>query len=89
MDASDRKRLQETSDELAELLSDEKLKSCPILVFANKQDVGTCLKASEVAECMGLVKLRDRTWQIQGCSATEGTGIKDGMDWVCKSVRKK
>lgn len=89
IDSSDRKRLQETGDELTELLSDEKLKGCPLLVFANKQDVSNCMQASEIAECLGLVKLKERTWQIQGCSAVNSTGIKDGMDWVCKNIKKK
>lgn len=76
IDSSDRKRLEETGDELAELLLDDKLRQVPLLVFANKQDIAGSLKASEIAECLKLVKLKDRTWQIQGCSALEGTGIK-------------
>lgn len=76
IDSSDRKRLEETGDELAELLLDDKLKHVPLLVFANKQDIAGSLKASEIAECLKLIKLKDRTWQIQGCSALEGTGIK-------------
>jgi ADP-ribosylation factor-like protein 3 len=46
------------------------------------------MKASEIAEFIGLVKLKDRTWQIQACSALEGTGLKEAMDWVCKSAKK-
>ncbi|XP_055528533.1 ADP-ribosylation factor-like protein 3 [Wyeomyia smithii] len=88
IDSSDRKRLEETGDELAELLLDDKLKNVPLLVFANKQDIAGSLKASEIAECLKLVKLKNRTWQIQGCSALEGTGVKDGMDWVCKCIKK-
>ncbi|XP_049277897.1 ADP-ribosylation factor-like protein 3 isoform X1 [Anopheles funestus] len=76
IDSSDKKRLEETGDELTELLLDDKLKSVPLLVFANKQDVVGALKASEIAECLKLVKLMDRTWQIQGCSALQGTGVK-------------
>ncbi|XP_055615453.1 ADP-ribosylation factor-like protein 3 isoform X1 [Toxorhynchites rutilus septentrionalis] len=76
IDSSDRKRLEETGDELAELLLDDKLKRVPLLVFANKQDIAGALKASEIAECLKLVKLKDRTWQIQACSALEGTGVK-------------
>uniref|UniRef100_A0A182J8P8 ADP-ribosylation factor-like protein 3 n=2 Tax=Anopheles atroparvus TaxID=41427 RepID=A0A182J8P8_ANOAO len=88
IDSSDRKRLEETGDELTELLLDDKLKSVPLLVFANKQDIVGALKASEIAECLKLVKLADRTWQIQGCSALQSTGVKEGMDWVCKSIKK-
>lgn len=76
IDCSDRKRLTETGNEFAELLADEKLNDVPIMIFANKQDLDNVLKVSEVAEAIGLVKLKDRTWQIQECSALEGTGIK-------------
>lgn len=78
IDCSDRKRLAETGNEFSELLADEKLNDVPIMVFANKQDLENVLKVSEVAEAIGLVKLKDRTWQIQECSALEGTGIKVG-----------
>ncbi|XP_055321779.1 ADP-ribosylation factor-like protein 3 [Sitodiplosis mosellana] len=88
IDCSDRKRLAETGNEFSELLADEKLNDVPIMIFANKQDLQNVLKVSEVAEAIGLVKLKDRTWQIQECSALEGTGIKEGMDWVCKNIKK-
>lgn len=76
IDCSDRKRLIETGNELTELLLDEKLHQVPLLVFANKQDLSNVIKASEIAEAIGLVKLKDRTWQVQACSAIDGTGVK-------------
>lgn len=66
----------ETGNEFTELLADEKLNDVPILIFANKQDLSNVIKVSEIAEAIGLVKLKDRTWQIQESSAIEGTGIK-------------
>lgn len=85
IDCSDRKRLVETGNEFAELLADEKLRDVPIMIFANKQDLANVLKLSEVAEAIGLVKLKDRTWQIQECSALEGTGIKVNIYGITKS----
>lgn len=55
---------------------DNRLKQVPLLVFANKQDLPNALTASEVAEAAQLVRLEERTWQIVGCSAVDGTGIK-------------
>lgn len=52
------------------------------MVFANKQDLDNVMQVSEVAEAIGLVKLKDRTWQIQECSALEGTGIKVKKKWI-------
>lgn len=79
IDCSDRKRLLETGNEFMELLADEKLTDVPILIFANKQDLSNIIKVSEIAEAIGLVKLKDRTWQIQECSAIQGNGIKVGL----------
>lgn len=88
VDSSDRKRMGESTDEFNELLKDEKLKSVPILVLANKQDLPSAMKSSEVAELIGLVKLQDRDWQIQACSALDGSGLTEAMDWLVKCVKK-
>ena len=87
IDSSDRKRFDETAMELSELLEEEKLKNVPVLIFANKQDLLTAAKASEIAGGLQLVKIRDRSWQIQACSALSGEGIKDGMEWISKNIK--
>lgn len=48
----------------------------PVLIFANKQDLFNAAPASEIAEGLQLHTIRDRTWQIQACSATSGEGVK-------------
>ena len=47
----------------------------PLLVFANKQDLLNAKLASEISDMMGLRELRDRTWQIQACSALKKEGL--------------
>lgn len=89
IDSADRKRFEETGQELAELLEEEKLSGVPVLVFANKQDLLTAAPASEIAEGLNLHTIRDRVWQIQACSALTGEGVQDGMNWVCKNVNAK
>uniref|UniRef100_A0AC35GVQ2 ADP-ribosylation factor-like protein 3 n=1 Tax=Panagrolaimus sp. PS1159 TaxID=55785 RepID=A0AC35GVQ2_9BILA len=87
IDSSDRKRFDETSLELSELLDEDKLRTVPILVFANKQDLANAAKASDIANDLKLLSIRDRSWQIQACSAVTGEGIKDGMDWISKNIK--
>lgn len=70
------------------MLMDNRLKQVPVLIFANKQDMPDAMSASEVAEKMSLVQLQGRTWEIKACTATDGTGLKEGMDWVCKNMKK-
>lgn len=81
IDSADKKRFEETSVELNELLSEEKLYAVPLLIYANKQDLINAVTASDLAEQLHLVAIRDRTWQIQACSATSGEGLK-----VCVST---
>ncbi|XP_027881810.1 ADP-ribosylation factor-like protein 3 isoform X1 [Xiphophorus couchianus] len=81
IDSSDRKRFEETSLELAELLEEEKLAAVPLLVFANKQDLMTASPASELAESLNLHTIRDRMWQVQACSALTAEGVQ--VNTVC------
>ncbi|XP_075865932.1 ADP-ribosylation factor-like protein 3 isoform X2 [Microcebus murinus] len=76
IDSADRKRFEETGQELAELLEEEKLSCVPVLIFANKQDLLTAAPASEIAEGLNLHTIRDRIWQIQSCSALTGEGVQ-------------
>lgn len=86
IDSADKKRFEETSVELNELLSEEKLATVPLLIYANKQDLINAVSAGELAEALSLVHIRDRAWQIQACSATSAEGLKDGIDWICKNI---
>ena len=55
-------------------------------MLANKQDLLNSLSAEEIGEGLNLLSIRDRTWNIQPCSAMDGEGIKDGMDWIMENV---
>lgn len=88
VDSADKQRLEEAANELEQLLEEDKLAGVPILVFANKQDLISALKAQEVAEVLQLHSLRDRVWQIQSCSAKTGEGLHEGMAWITKNMRK-
>ncbi|GAB1602300.1 ADP-ribosylation factor-like protein 3 [Argonauta hians] len=89
IDSSDKKRFEETGEELFQLMEEEKLNGIPLLVFANKQDLMNAADASEIAEGLNLHSLRDRKWQINPCSAMTGEGIEPGISWILKSLHKK
>lgn len=86
VDCNDHKRVPETSEALTDILEDDKLKDVPLLVFANKQDLTDVLPTGEIAISLGLVNLKNRTWQIVGCSAIDGTGVKVNL---CLKFKKK
>lgn len=96
VDSNDRDRLSSTDEdyttsrsELHSLLSEELLADCPLLVLANKQDLPNALTVDEVATALGLSDLRHRPWLIQGCTATSGTGIFEGLDWLAQTVNAR
>ncbi|KAH0629934.1 hypothetical protein JD844_012428 [Phrynosoma platyrhinos] len=60
IDSADRKRFEETGQELSELVEEENLTGVPLLVFANKQDLATASPAAEIAEGLNLHTYRDR-----------------------------
>merc|ERR1712216_40261 len=82
VDSSDRRRLEEAAMELSELLEEDKLSGIPVLIFANKQDLISAVPAEELVEELQLMGIKDGTWQIQACSAKNGTGLEEGMKWA-------
>ncbi|CAJ1437886.1 unnamed protein product [Effrenium voratum] len=88
IDSSDRRRLEESSAELRELLAEDKLAAIPMLVYANKQDLLQASPADEISEVMGLASIDDRVWTIQACSAKSGEGLQEGMEWLIGATRK-
>lgn len=68
------------------------LKSALLLVLANKQDLpeqAGRLTPAQVSEGLGLTDLREREWQIMGCSALTGAGLMEGMDWLVNKLTAK
>ena len=57
-------RLKECTEELKSLLQEEDLKSVPLLVYANKQDIELALDAPEVMDTLELNSITDRTWNL-------------------------
>ncbi|PWI74560.1 putative ARL1-ADP-ribosylation factor [Purpureocillium lilacinum] len=88
VDSTDIERLQTASEELAAMLNEEELKDAALLVFANKQDQPGAKGAGEISEALRLGELRDRNWSIMACSAVDGSGVNEGMDWLVQPPSK-
>ncbi len=85
MDSTDIERLQTAADELSAMLNEDELKDASLLVFANKQDQPGAKGAADISEALRLSELRDRNWTIMACSAVDGSGVSEGMDWLVVS----
>lgn len=89
VDSCDSARFDEAAQELHNLLSFDEMRDAKVLIFANKQDLPDSVSASEIADKLSLRNLRRHEWFIQPCSATVGTGIYEGLDWLTANVTKK
>lgn len=67
------------------MLNEEELKDAALLVFANKQDQPGAKGAGDISQALRLGELRDRNWSIMACSAVDGSGVSEGMDWLVVS----
>ena len=68
------------------MLNEDELKDAALLVFANKQDQPGAQGAGKISEALKLGELRDRNWSIVACSAVDGSGVDEGMDWLVVSI---
>lgn len=85
VDSNDVDRMDDAREELHRMVSEEELREARILVFANKQDLPKAMTAAQVTDALGMSSLR-RTWWVQGCCATTGDGLFDGLDWLSKQL---
>ena len=88
VDTSDRGRIGLVKEELTRLLEHEDLLGAPLLILANKQDLGV-MSVQEVIEKLDLNSIRGREWFCQGCSCVNGSGLYEGMNWFSKTLNKK
>lgn len=47
------------------------------------------MSAAEISTALQLDNIRERTWQIQACSAKTGEGLQAGMEWLVKEANKR
>lgn len=40
------------------------------------------MTAAEITEKFNLSEVKNHNWQIQACSAKNGEGLKEGLDWL-------
>ncbi|XP_023258644.1 ADP-ribosylation factor-like protein 13A isoform X2 [Seriola lalandi dorsalis] len=95
VDSSDRQRIREVKDVLADLLKQPRVAGKPILVLANKQDKMNALLGSELIEILSLEKLVNQSrslCHIEPCSALmdlrrwSDRKTLRGLRWLLRAV---
>ncbi|NXJ93726.1 ARL14 protein, partial [Corythaixoides concolor] len=80
VDSSDMRRLEESKKEFELILKNEFLKSVPVVLLANKQDLPGALNAEEVTRRFNMKKYCcDRNWYVQPCCAITGEGLSEAF----------
>ena len=89
IDSTDIDRLEEAGDALNAILSDQDMRTTPVLIFANKQDGENAATVEDITEKIGFkdMSLERRKWQIQGCSAITGEGVREGLQTFHKLLQ--
>ena len=82
VDCNDKERLEQVKEIIGFCSSIEDLKNLPLLIFTNKQDLNIGITPQELAHILDMEKTKNRRWAIQGSSALNGIGIKEGLDWL-------
>ncbi|CAG11375.1 unnamed protein product, partial [Tetraodon nigroviridis] len=87
VDSNDKERVAEAKEELSKMMLEDELRDAVLLVFANKQDLPNALAISDLTDKLGLHGFRNK-WYIQSACATQGSGLYEGLDWLCGELAK-
>lgn len=91
IDSADRERIEETKNELWNVLLDPQFPDAPLLVVANKQDIEGCMRLDEIIRACKLDNLEQmgtRSWHIQPTVATTGQGVEEAIQWIVIELDK-
>ncbi|MFX0091024.1 MAG: ADP-ribosylation factor family protein [Candidatus Hodarchaeota archaeon] len=89
VDSSDTLRFPEAHEELWRyVMNNPKVENnIPILVLANKQDLGGAVSAGEVALALGLDKVTTHSYAILPVSAKTGFNIEEALCWLGQRIK--
>lgn len=79
-------RIAEARTELHSMLEEPELRSCPLLVFANKQDLVQARPGPVMLEKLQLSRLADRKWRLEPSSVVTFEGLHEGLGWISEEI---
>ncbi|KAJ9697635.1 hypothetical protein PVL29_009455 [Vitis rotundifolia] len=88
IDASCPSRFEDSKSALEKILRHEDLQGAPLLILANKQDLGDAASSEEIARYLDLKKLDERVYMFEAVSAYDGMGIKESVDWLVEVMER-
>lgn len=95
VDSADSERFDESKDELNKILDCHGLVDCPILVFANKQDLPGAKDPSTLGSAIGLYDNNNskmgggkRETYVQASNCISGEGVYEGFEYLAQMIRR-
>jgi len=90
IDSADKDRLNESKLAYDKMLESEHLKTVPLLILVNKQDIEGCLSVLDVKKVFhdASLKIGSRDCMIRPVSALTGQGVNEGIEWMVKCVER-
>ncbi|KAH0785294.1 ARF/SAR superfamily [Histomonas meleagridis] len=89
VDSSDKTQFATAKQEFHQIVQSPQLKGCPILIFANKQDIEGAVSVEKLSEALDLQVIDQSRYHIEASCALTGLGLVDGMNWLSDAVVKK
>ncbi|XGW07936.1 hypothetical protein V3C99_010784 [Haemonchus contortus] len=89
VDSGDQERLLACRDELRSLLGEERLSGASLLVLANKQDLPSAARVTDIAKMLELEEIKSHHWRIYSCSAMTGENLLEAVSWMCDDVASR
>jgi signal recognition particle receptor subunit beta len=86
VDSCDKQRMPTARAEIEKMMAEPALSRAKLCVFANKQDMPNALTGTELVDLLGLRNLKAE-WYLQPTSATTGTGLYEGLDWLASRLK--
>jgi len=87
VDSVDTERIAEARIELHQLLDNREIAGIPVLVLANKLDLGPSISESEMIKELNLDYITESAWMILPISAKVGTNIDQALEFLNKYSR--
>lgn len=84
VDSCDHQRIPLVREEVHKMT--QEVSNCPVLFFANKQDLETAMSVSEITTQLDLEQLGLQSWLVQPSVATTGQGLREGFDWLARAL---
>ncbi|XP_060598982.1 ADP-ribosylation factor-related protein 1-like [Ruditapes philippinarum] len=90
VDSSDKERIDESKEAFDKMIVNETLKTVPLLLLANKQDLQDVVTVGDIKSVFNSSRelLGHRDCRVNGVSALKGDGINEGIEWMVDCIKR-